>query len=493
MSTNRGIERQTSATVPGAVAVPGNSARNDEENPDDYDDYIPSPPIMTVTAKTISMEELEDEMRDRILGQPVEAVPEPPPPIASSDSKSTSQDGGHRKLLYILVCLCVSVVVVAGVVVGIIVGTRDDASDANKGNAPPRAPPPRPNGDGDNLTKPTALQQGLLNTLLQISPDQGVALQNRTSPQFKAFQWLADTDFSAFSIPELSSRYAMATFYYSTDGPKWQRNDLWLSNSSICDWYGDTELTHCVEGKFRRQLILNNNNLQGSLPPEMAVLRDYLQELDLSFNSLTGAIPTEIGKLTGLTRLVLQSNALTGTAIPLEMSALTRLRIYDVAFNSELTGSLPPEMGAWTDLREFRVEYTTMNGPLPPAIGNWTRLEKWYSRRVKWNGMLPTEFGLMAPLKELDMAGAGGSIYGPIPEEIYNLTSLTWLALTRTGVQGTISTAVGKLTKLERLHLGLNRLEGTIPFDIDRLTVLRELRLDKQVRVVDECLQMYAT
>jgi hypothetical protein len=483
-TSGSGLERQTSAlTVPGAVAVSGNSSRNDVENPaspstsDDDFDYVTSPPPLTVTATAISIQELEDEMRDRILGQPVQAVPEPVTPIESNDRKT---DNRHRKLLYVLACACVTIVVVVAVAVGVIVGTRDD-----NGNRKP--PPPKANGGGANnsggMTRPvqTALQKELLSTLSQISPDKGLALETPKSPQFRAFQWLADTDFSDFSAAELSSRYAMAVLYYSTNGPNWSNRDLWLSNSSICDWDGDTPLTHCVGGSFRRQLILNNNNLKGSLPPELALLGENLQELDLSFNSLTGTIPSEIGRLTGLTRLVLQSNSLTGSAIPLEMSALTRLMVFDVKLNRELAGSLPPEMGAWTDLHDLNVESTNMNGALPSAIGKWTNLERWYSRRVKWDGPIPSEVGLMSSLKELDMAGAGGSMYGPIPEEIYNITSLTWLALTRTGVQGTISTAIGQLTSLDRLHLGINRLEGTIPSQIEKLTLLQELRLNSQV------------
>jgi Leucine-rich repeat (LRR) protein len=189
-------------------------------------------------------------------------------------------------------------------------------------------------------------------------------------------------------------------------------------------------------------LILNDNNLRGSLPPELVLLGENLQELDLSFNSLTRVIPSDIARLTGLTRLVLQSNSLTGSAIPLEMSALTRLSVFDVNLNRELAGGLPSEIDRWTDLRKFNVESTNMNGALPSAIGKWTNLENWYSRRVKWDGTIPSEVGLMSSLKVLDFSGAGGSMYGPIPEEIYNITSLTWLGLTRTGVQGTISTAI---------------------------------------------------
>jgi hypothetical protein len=34
-----------------------------------------------------------------------------------------------------------------------------------------------------------------------------------------------------------NERYAMAVFYYSTNGNGWNNDDGWLSSTSVCDWY----------------------------------------------------------------------------------------------------------------------------------------------------------------------------------------------------------------------------------------------------------------
>jgi hypothetical protein len=158
-----GLERQAcSATVPGAVAASETFAGNDVENPaspsnsdagndvensaspsssdDDFDHVTSSTTLTTVTAIAISNEELEEEMRDRILGQPVQAYPEP---IERYDDKSRRHH--RRKLWYALMCACVIIAVAA--TVGVVVGTRDDG---NKLPPPPPQlpPPPPPDGDG---------------------------------------------------------------------------------------------------------------------------------------------------------------------------------------------------------------------------------------------------------------------------------------------------------------------------------------------------------
>jgi len=57
--------------------------------------------------------------------------------------------------------------------------------------------------------------------------------------------------------------------------------------------------------------VLYNNQLSGSIPPELGNLTD-LESLRLNTNQLNGNIPPELGNLTNLTRLRLYNNQLSG-------------------------------------------------------------------------------------------------------------------------------------------------------------------------------------
>lgn len=67
-----------------------------------------------------------------------------------------------------------------------------------------------------------------------------------SDPQTKALDWLTTRDngsnITTDSTSELLQRYAMAVFYYATDGDNWNRNTTFLSDDSVCGWgssYGD--------------------------------------------------------------------------------------------------------------------------------------------------------------------------------------------------------------------------------------------------------------
>ena len=89
-------------------------------------------------------------------------------------------------------------------------------------------------------------------------------------------------------------------------------------------------------------------------------------ELHLGNNQLTGSIPPEIGNLTNLTYLGLYLNQLTGS-IPPEIGNLTNLTWLDLG-NNGLTGSIPPEIGNLTNLTHLNIRYNQLNGEIPESI-----------------------------------------------------------------------------------------------------------------------------
>ena len=75
---------------------------------------------------------------------------------------------------------------------------------------------------------------------------------------------------------------------------------------------------------------------------------------------------------------------------------------------------------------------------------------------------------------------SGHNLYGEIPVEIGNLTSLTNLYLSFNQLTGTIPSSIGNLTNLKNLYLTSNQLTG-IPPEIENLTNLENLYLDNNL------------
>ena len=101
---------------------------------------------------------------------------------------------------------------------------------------------------------------------------------------FQSFQSAAPLRYGQTYIPEGTSvRDALVALYRAADGDNWNRNDSWLSDAPLGEWYGVT-----TDDTGR------------------------VIDLDLSENQLSGVIPAEIGRLTDLTRLSLWGNQLQG-------------------------------------------------------------------------------------------------------------------------------------------------------------------------------------
>jgi hypothetical protein len=95
----------------------------------------------------------------------------------------------------------------------------------------------------------------------------------------------------------LLMRYVMTTFYFSLGGPKWRRDDNWLSaaDSSECTWYG----VSCNDQGVISEISLPHNNLMGSLPEDLYFVSS-LATLSISQNVVTGTVPASLALLPNL-------------------------------------------------------------------------------------------------------------------------------------------------------------------------------------------------
>jgi len=111
--------------------------------------------------------------------------------------------------------------------------------------SPTPVPPPQPSpptaSSGECEAQPTR-EDAFLFVLESVTPPE--LLQDPNTPQGVAFNWILSADEAQIdpcASPEVSTqRYALATFYYATEGDTWIDNNGWLSGSNECSWFGIT-------------------------------------------------------------------------------------------------------------------------------------------------------------------------------------------------------------------------------------------------------------
>lgn len=148
--------------------------------------------------------------------------------------------------------------------------------------------------------------------------------------QLVAFALLLCVVRTASSQTQRTERDVLLELFRDTGGPSWSRNARWLSDEPVCRWEGVVCGFYESSGPVTR-LELPENNLGGSLPSSLALLKD-LKVLDLSRNKLTGPVPAELLRRANanvlalhtwgnslsdhLTQVRIQRSSYTGTCVP---------------------------------------------------------------------------------------------------------------------------------------------------------------------------------
>lgn len=313
-------------------------------------------------------------------------------------------------------------------------------------NAPPPTPP-APHSSGD----------------LRGLPVIGAARSERDELELsQAFTGCANVT----QIPQTECD-ALVTLYNATDGPNWFRSANWLQTDLPCEWEGVTCTANHVT-----ELILDNNNLSGKIPPQLRQL-PRLKKLFLWGNRLNGKIPPQLGQLSKLTELSLTINQLTGP-IPPELGDLSRLTMLNLG-NNQLTGPIPSELGNLSDLTVLWLGINQFTGTIPPELGNLTNLVEFDLGRNDLDGTIPIELGQLSKLKILFLWA--NKLSGEIPIELGQLSNLRQLTISENQIEGSIPVELGNLTELRELFLNDNQLSGTIPASFGNQTKLKKLIL----------------
>lgn len=176
-------------------------------------------------------------------------------------------------------------------------------------------------------------------------------------------------------------RSVLELLYEATGGENWTRDDNWLTDAPLSEWY---RVTVNDRGRVVR-LHLDFNDLTGSIPSALGQLSE-LEYLSLSGNDLTGPIPPELAGLSKLEDLWLSFNDLTGP-IPAEMGQLSALELL-AARGNDLAGPLPSELDQLSQVGALLITGNRLTDPFPASFTSLG--EVWW---LEWQG----NAGLCAP------------------------------------------------------------------------------------------------
>lgn len=385
-----------------------------------------------VTATAISDEELENEVRMRIMREAPRAEVYSPGHnkddpeesmnfnIADYDDDAKSQKTGrcsHRHRLKWIIAV-IAVLATVGVIVGIVVGLTQNKS-SSQSNQDPARPPPGSGGSDPNVALPPpgtgnwipstegGVRDGeaLKNFLVENTADQLRGFQRVGAPTNGAFAFLLN-DESRKGMPldeRLLDLFAIVAMFYGTGGASWANSKGWLSSEDHCTWFG----VGCDDDLYVSELNLRDNNLIGFLPPDMGTLSSHLSVLDVSYNRLFAAsLPKAFQYLTSLTYFNISSSGVFSSLIPTDavgsadiLAGMTKLKVFDASSN-EIGGSLSEIVGNLVDIEVFLVNDNRMEGVLPTGIVNWSKLRE---ARFDGNGFLGSISDTVCGLSNLTM------------------------------------------------------------------------------------------
>jgi hypothetical protein len=119
------------------------------------------------------------------------------------------------------------------------------------------------------------------------------------SAQAKALAWLRNDSLAGeYDLRRLYQRYALAVFFYATNGNSWENFTGWLSDANECSWYSfafewDYDPSVCEGSRFSI-LKFNSNGLDGLIPTELELLSDLQTMWLIADEGLSVVIHTEL-------------------------------------------------------------------------------------------------------------------------------------------------------------------------------------------------------
>jgi len=235
---------------------------------------------------------------------------------------------------------------------------------------PPSVSTTAPTTSESSATLPSSLIRSAVLSAVSDATATRIEQDNDSAPA-RAMAWL-EVSGAAADEAQLVQRFALATLAYSAESDQWTTQSSWLDpDTSECDWYGTT----CNDSGQVTEIDLRDNNVRGTLPPELALLAGSLTQLNLGRNELEGDFPVEIARgLTNLEILLLDTNEISGR-LPEELGQMTNLRQLHLQYN-DFTGPVPSSFDQFTEIEELMFWNNDLTGSVPEAVCEFSNLSQ---------------------------------------------------------------------------------------------------------------------
>jgi Leucine-rich repeat (LRR) protein len=171
----------------------------------------------------------------------------------------------------------------------------------------------------------------------------------------------------------------------------------------------------------------------------------------------------EVNKLPNLKALYLLDCSLNGTISTLSHSNLTHLEILDLSYNSFNSLLLHNWFWDLTSIKELILSGCGWYGPIPGALGNMSSLEVLYLDENFISGIVPVTLKNLCNLQLLNLeynnCYINGDVMGRLPQ--CSWSKLRELHLQDANLIGQLPVWIGNMTSLTFLDLSRNMLVGS--------------------------------
>ena len=238
---------------------------------------------------------------------------------------------------------------------------------------------------------------------------------------------------------DMSERDILELLYKKLGGDGWHAKQNWMSEQSVCDWYG----IDCDESGSVTSIQLGGNQLVGSFPteiyqlPNLVRLKLYSNTIYFNFAGIENAKSLEtlsldntglnsvkgIGKARSLVEVNVANNKLKGP-LPEELSRLINLKSFDLSHNG-LTGFLPYWLRSLVSLTTFSASHNKLSGPVHDfaTLSNLIYLDVSHNQLT---GPVPSTLFGSAPTDEKVVADlSSNKLSGAVPGDLSQLSRLS--------------------------------------------------------------------